>query len=306
MANLAHLQIDDAASRWLKDRQLSEAAKVAYAGEVTRLALYSASRRVVNLCDLRQRHWIEYVGSLTEPRDYLSPPRKALKPGSALQAIRITRGFLTYCAQQGWIDWEPRDQPIDRPAKPSSKTTATLPKLVRQIVLGNVEAENEREARRNFVTALSFWGGLTPKELAELQVRHQRRNGERLKCPLRETDVELPAPVAGLWRQYRDHRARYSDVKPSSPLIVGLRSHAAVSPWAIWSILRDGGVAAALSTRQLRAGYVSVATADAEREIEVARRQIGKISRSPSLVARKAIPMEARRVNELALQRLEV
>lgn len=304
MAEPKAVRFDIARSAWLGSLQLTDVAVTAYSGEVMRLSHYCATKDVSDVRDLKERHWIDYVHSLTQPRNFLSPPRKALKPASAVQAIRITRAFLIHCAQQKWIRWDPRAAHVDQPLVRRTASPGKLPQRVRHIVAGVVQASSEREARRNFVIALSFWGGLTPRELAELKVRHQGKDQNRLTPPHRKRAVELPPPFADLWHQYREHRARNSEVKPSSPLISSLRSSAPVSAWTIWSILKDDQTAPGLGTRHLRTSYVTLATADASREMELARRQTGKAPQDRMAAARDAAQLDIQRLNQRMLNSL--
>ncbi|WP_189688213.1 hypothetical protein [Pseudorhodoferax aquiterrae] len=276
MAKSKPKRFDDAAKSWVLALPLSASAAAAYAAEAKRLSEYCASRRVADLRSFRGPQWLDYLRSLTSARDYLSPPRKALKASSALQAMRITRAFLTYCMQRGWISWDPGELRMDPSPVIVRPPVAELPVHVRQVVAGGVHATSEREARRHFVVALSFWGCLKPWELAALQVRHLSKDRALLSCPHRHQPVELPPPVADLWTRYEECRSVRSKVRPSSPLVASVRSSAAVSAWSIWAILNDAAAMQGVGSRRLRAAYATLTSAAALRDIDLVRVQAGK------------------------------
>ena len=102
-ARLSSLNLTDAEVAWLKSLTLSDPTSAAYRGEMGRLIAYCASTGVLEVRQLKAKHWIAYLSCLTTDRTAISPQAKPLKPSSAVQAVRITRSFLNrpgFCGGQ--------------------------------------------------------------------------------------------------------------------------------------------------------------------------------------------------------------
>lgn len=304
MAKRTAARFDVCVADWIASLDLSSAAVKAYVGEVKRLSEYCASKKVFDLPSLREMHWVDYVHSLTRERDYLSPPRGALKPASTVQAIRITRAFLCFCHRNNLTGWSPDGVRVRAPSRTVQTPTTKLSALGRKVVTGSAEGLTEKQARLHFVVALSFWGGLTPQELSRLRVRDHRVEQARMHVTRRVQPIELPSPVAELWKRYEAHRSQRSPVKPASPLIGGLRSNGPVSAWTIWAMLKDAEAAFGIGCRLWRAAYANHSRLNADRDIELVRRQMGKPARADQAMARASVQREIRRLNDRTLAAL--
>lgn len=276
----------DAELDWLKSKSFSDNAVAAYRVEVLRLSQFCAERGLDDLKKLQSAHWTQYIHSLSKVRRQQARPHKPpLRPRSVLQAIRITRAFLTHAAKRGWIDWQPRDVELPRPSMPEvGPAPNVLVVDVREVLRGEAQSSTEEEARRHFALALCFWGALLPRELCSLKVGDLRilrsGRGATLSCQRREQLISLPPPVPVLWQRYLAYRLEHGVVRRMSPLISRLRADASLTPWALWSIVRaEGGSDASVTPRGLRAAYMMIATLDAEGDVNVIRRQAGMKAR---------------------------
>ncbi|OWR02162.1 hypothetical protein CDO81_20700 [Roseateles puraquae] len=311
MANSTKVRsLTDAEIEWLDTLTLSEAARTAYKGEVGRLSAFCATRGVSTIRRLKADHWTAYLSCLMEDRTFFKPKAKPLKPRSALQAARITRSFLSFCARRHWIDWDPAEHDlvsqIADAAELPAFTLEDLPERVRLVLTGELVAGDMREARQNLALGLGFWGALVPREIALLTVGNlhlpSKRRSCELHCSWRPLPLMLPTTLSGIWRRYRDFREeRGQDLNPKSPLVASLRDGAALHPWSVWALMRSGdesevGDASLSNTRLLRRVYMQTTTQDATRDVDVVRGQAGMPPHGPGVPAE---PARRRILNQL-------
>lgn len=334
MSKIMHIILDMASLRtpvsfadamvdWLRTKALSQASVSAYRGEVNRLALYCAQQGVGNLERMKARHWHDYIGCLERGRpEGLSARKASLKSSSVRQAYRIGRSFLAYCTRRGWITWSPLDAaalPSEGPAAQAGSVvsamsdvvdapSAALSPALRRVLRGEGHASDEATARQYFLLVLSFWGVLSPSEIAVLGVRHLRRcaEGAELDRPGSGSPVALPPQALCSWLDYREFRETRSGARldPASPLISSLRCEGPVTAWTVWSDLRVALGTSQASTRTFRRAYLEMATAPAARAMAAVRRQAGLRAPRAGAFTRGALSSALRDANGVALESL--
>lgn len=297
------LSLGDAEIHWLRSLSLSDAAFSAYRGEVGRFIAFCASNGVLAVRQLRASHWMAYVSCLTTDRTSISPAAKPLKPSSAVQAVRITRAFLLYCARRSWLNWEPAGVKlpalVEAPSVPAHLSVDQFPTMLRSVLRSECVAQDTRQARKHFALGIGFWGALAPREMALLQIsdlRLPRGYGScELHCAWRPVPVVLPAVVKSLWSRYRNLREEdcEQELHPCSPLIANLRTGAALHPWSVWALMRRDDADEDVVTpnsQLLRKAYFASTTRDATGAIDVVCVQAGK-----SQVGERTVDAEAHR-----------
>lgn len=289
------LILTDAEVAWLKSLTLSDATSAAYRGEVGRLIAFCASSGVLEVHRLKAKHWAAYLSCLTTDRTAISPLAKPLKPASAVQAVRITRSFLLYCARRDWLSWDPADVEPPHFERPSPTETLAIEQLsdgLKSILRSASIPDDACQARRHLALGISFWGALTPREIASLRVDDlslPSANGAcELRCSGRPSPVVLPREISVLWQRYRQLREEDArkPLPPNSPLIANLKTGKSLQPWSVWALLRrteaEESAGDVPNPRLMRKAYLAGATRNADQAINVVRAQCGK-----------AIPAEA-------------
>jgi site-specific recombinase XerC len=238
-----------------------------YKGEVDRFGQYAAARfRLLKVRELRADHWQKYILATRTTRKQVASRRSdVLKASSALQAMRITRQFLMWCADQGLIAWWPPRVPM--PAEDgvrAEEQPIELPQAVRLALTGGASAAAPEDARAVLAINLAYWGALDPGDLAALRVLHLVLTpSPALLSAADGREVQLPSHLRQLWRRYRRLREHVGGIElhESSPLISRLDVEAPVRPWLIWAMVKDwqerNRVAQHLSPRMLRGAFVS-------------------------------------------------
>lgn len=120
-----------------------------------------------------------------------------------------------------------------------------------------------KELRAHLVLNLTYWGGLTASEIAQLRVENLRVLSRQRELQI-HTDAFRSPPlqprhVAVLWQRYLAARHEVQrHVPASAPVIAGLRAGDAISSWAVWAILKDWekSFGARLTPRTLRRDYL--------------------------------------------------
>jgi site-specific recombinase XerD len=265
---------------------LSQSSRVAYTGEVVRLAEHLASSRVRRISQVSQAHWQSYLETLVTTRHTVRSRRtEGLKGSSALQAARITRGFLRYCWQEGWISWVPglgnyRCTAGSEQAAPARAVPAVLAE-----VLLETHSQNEATARVRSAAALAFWGGLKPEEIAQLRAEHLRSSARtyELTVPGRANAMLVAAPLAKQLDQYRRIRASSIGHEPAegAALVSQLGSYRALTGNSVWALLRTwptaiDSVPLPLGAKALRDSFLVLASEASMQRLSAASRLMGR------------------------------
>lgn len=254
---------------WLAaNPHLSAASKTSYQGEIDRLGQYVAAKfGLLKIGQLNPGHWEQYLRAMRRSRKTVRTRRSdVLKASSLLQAMRISRQFLIWCAEQDLLNWWPPRVKLapSIQARAATESPLEIPALLRLALAGGLQGEpSAQEARALLAINLAYWGALDAGELSELKVSQmltRARDGLLLVGGARE--VRLPHHVHLLWRNYLALREEELDTHlvPDAPLLASLGAQAPLRPWSIWAMVKswqeDRGIRSAFSPRTLRAAYL--------------------------------------------------
>lgn len=251
---------------WLgSNSNLSAITRTNYNGEVDRFGQYLAAKfGLMDVRELQAEHWQKYLSAMRKTRKQIANRRShVLKASSAIQAMRITRQFLIWCASQGLIAWWPPRVAMPVEDVEVKKQSLELPDSVRLALTGKVLINSLEDARAVLAINLAYWGALELGNLTRLKVAHLSLTPTPMLLSATDgREVHLPGHLPRLWNQYRRLRER-DDVELSntSPLISHLNTEAPVRPWAIWSMVKDwqnrNQVAKHVSPQELRARFIA-------------------------------------------------
>lgn len=279
--------IEWAVRQWLSSRsELSHATLGAYEGEVARLSEYAAKCSVFTVSSLTPELWQQYLAALCIDRSAVDTRRKSsLKPSSAQQAGRITRGFLRYCAQRGWLSWVPDYSSYRHPVVPKQPADGALPLGLSDILLDPGTGDDEATARRRCVAGLAFWCGLTPQEIAALRYGHLKKRNHGpwiLLASGRANPLAMPHVLVLQLKRYAMVRPQTGE-QNDEPLICRLGSLLPLTSSAVWRLLRawplprePQTVGVPLGSRLLRNGFLRLASAEAAAQLTTVARQAGR------------------------------
>lgn len=262
--------LPEACFAWLAaNPHLSAASRTSYQGEIDRLGQYVAAKfGLLTIGELNPGHWEKYLRAMRRSRKTVRTRRSdVLKTSSVLQAMRISRQFLIWCAEQGLLEWWPPRVKLapGAQARAATESPSEIPALLRLALAGGLQGEpsSQQEARALLAINLAYWGALDAGELAALKVAQMQtwaRGGLLLVGGARE--VYLPHHVHLLWRKYLALREGELDTRlvPDAPLLASLGAQAPLRPWSIWAMVKtwqeELGVGPAFSPRMLRAAYL--------------------------------------------------
>lgn len=257
--------ITNASATWLATRSsLSAVSLMNYRGEIDRFGQYAVAKfGLLKVRELRSEHWQEYLLSMRKKRKQIANRRSdVLKASSALQAMRITRQFLIWCASKGLIAWWPPRIQMPVEDVKVKELSIELPQAVRHALTGAASIDTPEDARAVLAINLAYWGALDLSDLAPLKMTQLVLSPAPVLKVNGEREIQLPVHLKQLWRRYRSLREHGGDIElqETSPLISRLGTEAPVRPWSIWSMVRDwqerNQVAQYLSPRILRACFV--------------------------------------------------
>lgn len=260
--------IAEACVAWLAaNSHLSAHSRINYRGEIDRLGQYAAAKfGVLDVSDLSPMHWEKYLRAMAKSRKPVATRRSdVLKASSVLQAMRISRQFLNWCATKGLVTWHPPE--IKLPTKASARAPKAapteLPQELRLALTGDsLKGESPRELRAVLAINLAYWGALEVSDLAALKVLNVVQRETKMLLAVAGREVYLPEHVCSLWHRYRgvreeELRARLS---PKAALLASLESQVPLRPWSVWAMVKkwhkEQELEPALSPRSLRAAFV--------------------------------------------------
>lgn len=314
---MARITIPDACFTWLAaNPHLAPHTRIVYQGEIDRLGQYVAARfGVLAVSELNPPHWEKYLRGMARSRKSVHTRRsEVLKASSLIQAMRISRQFLIWCARTGLLGWWPPKValPTARQARASQNAVCELPQALRLVLTGeSVEGKGPDELRAALAVNLSYWGALDVGDIAALKVLNVVQRGNMVLLAVSGRRVQLPDHVGALWRGYRKLREEKlgAALARQAALIASLEAQTAVRPWSIWAMVKkwqeQQEIEPAFSPRLLRAAFVKSA-----RSREAAG-LAASVSHAGVLVARVAaatgdIAAQMRRIQAEELRRLAV
>jgi site-specific recombinase XerD len=288
---------------WLATKaELSTRTLSTYSGEVARFEEFCRARGVRRAEQLSDAVWHAYLTELRAGRSGTTSKRvEELTEGSARQAHRITRAFLSWLFEERRIGWRvPRTtaavltvEEVEAQSSDSRKSgLLVLQRLPLPTILTRNMAANasESDLRRQVVVNLVFWAALKPAEVVSLPVEGLSKSRRGLtRVWSHGTTLPRFAPVH-LWqawlryRQVRESRCGCS-LRPHEPLLCTLNGAGPVSPWTVWSIVRSLDVDFASSPRELRLEYLRRLTGDAADGLKAARDACGLPNLQPYMNA---------------------
>lgn len=303
------LSLTEACLAWLAEsRQLAENTRKNYRGEIDRLGQYLAAKfGLLHVSDIRQEHWTGYVGSFGQVRQEVTTRRQeVLSASSSVQAFRITRQFLMWCATEGLIDWIPnRAVTTDQSHERRQDAAQELPIEVSRALLGQVDLADIAIARSVLVINLAYWGALTADELSKLKVNDLSLvSSPRLRLAYEGRMVRLPDHLGDLWRRYRQLRQRATGVPvhKNAPLVSHLRAEKSVQPWSIWAMIKQWQkryqITQYASPRSLRMRFIHSVAQEQSANLAAVLFQVGKATYS----VRASATEELARIRQVQIQ----
>lgn len=290
---------------------LSESAKLAYRGEVNRLAEFMAGLGIRGARQMREAHWLDYLGALMQNRTAIASRRRAaLRVTSALQAARITRLFLRHCYVRGWIGWVPLGPRRCRVERAPRETRLTRESV--ELLFGPTP-ENEEWARALAAISLAFWATMNPREIAAARRSHLcevTEQGAEIIVPGRPGPVMLPAIALRHLNAYhrlrRELRAEEA-ADEGVPLVSQIGTYEPLTGHRIWTLLKvwppdatAGKVQLVLGARALRDSFLTLATRAPMSELVAVRRQTGRSGMQAFQVAEESCPLSFELVQHIA------
>jgi site-specific recombinase XerD len=270
----------EATVSWLCSKpDLADVSRMAYRGEVNRMAEHLVQAGISNVHAVSRQDWWGYLTSLERGRVGVETKRlEELRPSSIQQARRITRDFFMWALEGRAIDWIPHLPGLEIQAeknKGSSTGSKEISTDLIRILVGEEKCEGMIECRACLVLNLVFWGAMKPIELASLKVRDIHVGRERIACSLPKREVVLPKHVGRLWKDYVSYRrdAHKVSLQEQSPLIAQIKREDAVSLWGIWAIFKAWHKSSTLREeeyicpRQLRAIYLEMICVDGKNRL---------------------------------------
>lgn len=264
--------IPEACIAWLAaNAHLSPASRMSYQGEIDRFGQYVAAKfGLLNVAQLCPLHWEKYLRAMGRSRKPVRTRRSdVLKASSVLQAMRISRQFLIWCAEQGALKWWPPRLvlPTQSEEREAGSRGGEIPKELRLALGGAAETiVTPQDARALLAINLAYWGALDVGELAALKVLNLEVLGHpRLLLFESGREVQLPAHLRRLWQDYRDMRqdTRGQELAQGAPLLAALEREAPLRPWSIWALVKNWqeqrGIEPALSPQMLRSAFMKSA-----------------------------------------------
>lgn len=307
-----------AAAHWIAAQStLSPSSVSAYSGEVNRFGEHLASQGVIDVKWITEALWVGYLQSLVTTRQTVSSRRtNALKGSSALQAARITRGFLRHCWLQGWIEWLPgigsrRCEP--NTGKPEARQ---IPEGLLSVLLDDGASDDELLARARCTLGIAFWCGLKPWEIALLKESHfVRVDGcSEIRAPQGSEHLLVPDQLAGQLDHYLSLRrvGRENIIRDDLPLISRIGSHLPLTANTVWELLRCWPPAATseedvhiLGSKAVRDSFVVLACEDAISAVEATRRQANRRRIVLDPFDSNSEPLPAKTLTDAVLQRIK-
>jgi site-specific recombinase XerC len=261
--------ITDASAAWLAAHSaLSAVSRMNYKGEINRFGQYAAaSFGLLKVGELRADHWQKYLLSMRKKRKQIANRRSdVLKASSAIQAMRITRQFLIWCASNRLIAWWPPRIQIPAEDVKAQESSIKFPQAVCLALTGGASIDAPEDARAVLAINLAYWGALPLSDLALLKLTDLVLTPDPVLLFAKDgRKIHLPTHLRKLWKRYRSLREDGGNIElhETSPLISRLGAEAPVRPWSIWSMIKDwqnrNQVSQYLSPRMLRAGFVGSA-----------------------------------------------
>jgi site-specific recombinase XerD len=258
--------LPEACVHWLAAQPvLSDTTAKNYRGEIDRLGQYLAAKFALRqIGDVLPQHWAKYIDATRTSRQQIARRRSdVLKASSALQAMRISRMFLMWCAQHGLIGWWPLREQVAAPADSAQLQVMELPPALQAALSGQVIPHDVEDLRAVFAINLLHWGLLNAGELTALRREHLCLQGAVL---LRRAEppgeIVLPAHVRRLWMRYGELRQKavQTQLSPSAPLVSRIGIEGRLKPWSVWAMVKAwqerSGVVDHLSPQKLRAAYL--------------------------------------------------
>lgn len=297
---------------WLATKaELSARTLSAYSGEVARFDEFCRDQGVRRVDQLSAALWDAYLTELRTGRSGTRSKRvETLTEGSARQAHRITRAFLSWLSDEGRIGWHvPKSTAAVVVARSGGARSSNRPDLgalalhglpLPTILTRSISADApERDLRRQVAVNLVFWAALKPAEVVSLPVEGLSKAPRGL-ARVQPQGAPLPrfAPVHlwQTWLRYRHAReCRYGcSLKPHEPLLCTLTGSEPLTPWTIWSIVRSLDVDFACSPRELRLEYLRRLTGDAADGLRAARDACGLPNLQPYMNALAPLTSDSR------------
>jgi site-specific recombinase XerD len=314
-----HESILDLREKWLATKaELSARTLSTYSGEVARFEEFCRDRGVRRAEQLSTALWDAYLTELRAGRSGTRSKRvETLTEGSARQAHRITRAFLSWLFEEGRIGWcVPRTTAavltVEEAKAHSNDGRESGSFVLHRLQLPSILTRNmaanapESELRRQVAVNLVFWAALKPAEVVSLPVEglsKARRGLTRVQLQGTALPRFAPAHLWQAWLRYRHVRESRCgcSLKPHEPLLCTLNGAEALTPWTIWSIVRSLDVDFASSPRELRLEYLRRLTRDAADGLKAARDVCGLPNLQPHMNAFVSRASDAR-INEVLLR----
>lgn len=314
-----HDSILDLLEEWLATKaELSTRTLSTYSGEVARFNEFCRDRGVRRVEQLSAALWASYLTELRAGRSGTRTKRvETLTEGSARQAHRITRAFLSWLSEKGRIGWHvPRSTATvvatgegeTRSNDRLERGTLALHRLPLPTILTRSMSANapESDLRRQVAVNLVFWAALKPAEVVSLPVEglsRAQRGLTRVQSQGAPLPRFAPAHLWQAWLRYRQVReSRYGcGLKPHEPLLCTLNGAEPLTPWTIWSIVRSLDVDFACSPRELRLEYLRRLTGDAAEGLKAARDACGLPNLQPYMNAFVSRASDSR-INEVLIR----
>lgn len=262
------LDLEGLAELWLSGRPLSSATQRAYRLELSRFIRWASSMGLA-MDELRLEHLDAFGRCLASARPAdLSKAGvgRPLLSSSMAQARRIVSAWMRWAAANSLL----HPSVAGLPSWPDDVRVGERQQNLRpgplQAALKVEGSTTARGARASLVTALAFWLGLGPAEIAAMQRRDVRagKGGLEVRVPSPDGKRWIPAP-----RSLQKAWQAYDAVRPSgSTHAVGSQrdNDAPLSTATIARIIREvgsgsarPGSAAVLNARRLRATFIDLA-----------------------------------------------
>lgn len=308
-----------ASQHWIAAQStLSPSSVSAYSGEVNRFGEHLAGQGVIDVKQITEALWVGYLQSLVTMRQSVSSRRtNALKGSSALQAARITRGFLRHCWLQGWIEWLPGVGSRRCEPNTGKPVVRQVPQGLLAVLLDNGSSDDELLARARCALGIAFWCGLKPWEIALLKESHFVRvdSCSEIRAPQGSERLLVPDQLAGQLDHYLSLRrvGRENNIGDDLPLISRIGSHLPLTPNTVWELLRCWPPAATgeeeemhiLGSKAVRDSFVVLACEDAISAVEATRRQANRRRIVLDPFDANSEPLPAKTLTDAVLQRIK-
>lgn len=262
------LDLDELAEQWLSGRHLSGATQRAYRLELSRFIRWTSSVGLA-MGELRLEHLGAFGRCLASERPSdltrVGVSRPLLR-SSIVQARRIVSAWMRWAAANSWLHPSvagPLNWPGDARMGESQSNLRAGPL---QAALKAERPTTADGARASFVSALAFWLGLGPAEIADLRRGDVRvgKCGVEVRVPTPDGKRWIPAPSSlhKAWQSYDAVRP------PGGTHAVGSQrvTDSPLSTATIARIIREGAgesararSAAKLNARRLRAAFINLA-----------------------------------------------